>query len=167
VKGRFDDRRIHMELTKAGLERRARMLRELQTATVQVARRRAIRRRVFLGTGCVVLLTLAAVLSGTPGKPVTPSPAGGAHRNVARVPVADFVVPACSEAPRGAAHLEVVHDDPGILLRHAAEEATIDPGTFIGDDDLLEILEAADRPAGLIRMDGLVVVTPDVADVRF
>ncbi|HVR74569.1 MAG TPA: hypothetical protein VMT52_09565 [Planctomycetota bacterium] len=156
-----------MELTKAGLERRARMLRELQAATVQVARRRVVLRRAMLGTGCVVFLALAAALSGTGGKPVSLFAPGGPLPGVAIAPLSRTALSARTVTPRRAVRLEVVHNDPGILLRHAAVEATIDPGTFIGDDDLLAILEAADRPAGLIRRDGLVEVTPDVADVRF
>lgn len=156
-----------MELTKAGMERRARMLRELQKATVRIARRRVVLRRAMLGTGCVVILALVAALSGTGGKPVSLFAPGGPLPGVAIGTLPGTTLSSRTATPRRAVRLEVVHNDPGIVLRHAAVEAAIDPGTFIDDDDLLAILEAADRPAGLIRRDGLVVVTPDVADVRF
>lgn len=54
---------------------------------------------------------------------------------------------------RPMAGVETVRNDPGLLARYA-----------IGDDELLELLDSAGRPTGLIRIGQTVILTAHVTD---
>ncbi len=59
---------------------------------------------------------------------------------------------------------EIVRDDPGIVTRYVARPSAIPAETWIEDDELLELLRAAKRATGLIRIDDRVILTVDVTD---
>jgi hypothetical protein len=100
-----------------------------------VVRRRRGRAAVRWGVAAMlVAATLPTALRGPDWTPTPISPAPPAGR----VAYAD---------------LEVVRDDPGVLARCAVD-----------DTELLTTLAAADRPTGLIRVPGRVILTADVLD---
>lgn len=60
--------------------------------------------------------------------------------------------------------LETVRDDPGLLARYAVPAAPLSPDTWIGDDELLELLDSAGRTTGLIRVNETITFTADITD---
>lgn len=138
----------NQEMSSRARERMATMLPELLGA---VRSRR--RRRVAVRTGAVaalvaLLITMwpadggigSGIGSGLPGDP--------SHQQVA--------------AARPF-KCEVVHDVEGVLERFAGATPN-HKKWFVGDDELQEFLRGADRPQGIVRISGKVVVSSDALD---
>ena len=125
-------------LTPSAIARRDSMREMLQTAVV--TRRR--RRQAFRWAGAAALvaaLTLAAL------------PQTGARDTPGNREWVHF-------------KLETVWDDPGLWARYAVPASPLSPDTWIGDDELLELLDSAGRTTGLIRIDETVTFTADITD---
>ncbi len=125
-------------LTPSAIARRDSMREMLQTAVV--TRRR--RRQAFRWAGAAALVA-ALTLAALPQTGATDTPGNR-----------EWVT----------FKLETVRDDPGLLARYAVPVAPLSPDTFIGDDELLELLESAGRSTGLIRVNQTVTFTADVTD---
>jgi hypothetical protein len=125
-------------LSPEGLARKESMLRGLQGAVI---RRR--RTRTAFKAGALAAITIAAVA-------VALRMGGDAPRGPEiAVPPPPAAVPSPREdrRPAGAPRVAVIRDDPGILER-----------ARIGDDELVALLRASGRPAGIIRTPGRVIV---------
>ena len=127
-------------LSVAGAHRRQAMLAQLQDTVV---RRRRRKHTLRTAAAAAVLGSLAWWAVG---------------RNDA--------VPARPNAPQVAAHsrTEVVRDDPTIVARYLAKPATLRADIWIDDSQLLDLLERAGRPTGLIRTGDRTSTIDDVAD---
>jgi hypothetical protein len=153
--GAIDDRPA---LSPAGEARREAMLRDLKAAVTRRRRQRMALRVAALGGAACLLL--AAVLPGRPEAPRRWPAAGEAVRTERPAPLLELAN----------ARLEMVRDSAGILERVAVGDRPISPSTFTDDEGLLASLAAAERPAGLVRFEGGVVVAyhggarPDAAD---
>jgi hypothetical protein len=129
-------------LSQTGRQRRAAMRRSLEQAVVVRRRRRAVVR----SASAALALMLAAVLwwrSGERG--ALPSP-GRPSPELCHI------------------DLRVVGDDPQIVARCRVRPESVPPQTYISDDELLALLAAIGRPAGLIRTRDRLIVTGDVVD---
>ncbi|MFO0984764.1 MAG: hypothetical protein U1E76_24070 [Planctomycetota bacterium] len=135
-----------IELSESGRARRASMLRELQSAVVRRRRRRQLSRAAI----ALALIALAALFArqlafdGGPGGPREPE-----------VPLATGAGHAGSRATASLwlehAAFEQILDDPGVLQRYTVEPRA--PAlAVIGDDELMRLLEQAERSTGLIRI---------------
>jgi hypothetical protein len=129
-------------LSPAGEKRRGEILSLLEAAMARKRRRRAV---VRWSARAGIVLILAGVLlwrGGPSGPPPVP-------------PASRLAAPASGER----AGMEVVHDDPRVLERCTLPSAPFDRGVLIGDQELLDLLQAAGRPAGLARVGGNVFLT--------
>lgn len=126
------------------------MLVELQAAVV---RRRRGRKGARIAVAAVILLAgvLAAWSRFSGPEPEEPRFAGPpAPAPSAPAPPGRDTPPASTpvDPPLARLHLEIIHNVPGIVSRHAAS-----------DEDLIAFMAEAGRPAGVIRVGGRVLVT--------
>ena len=126
-------------LTPSAIARRDSMREMLQTAVVTRRRRRQAVR--WAGAAALVAVLALAALPQTDEAADTPGNREWAHFK-----------------------LETVRDDPGLLARYAVPASPLSPDTWIGDDELLELLESAGRTTGLIRVNETVTFTADITD---
>jgi hypothetical protein len=125
-------------LTPSAIARRDSMREMLQTAVV--TRRR--RRQAFRWAGAAALVTVLA-LAALPQTEAADTPGNR-----------EFVT----------FELETVRNDPGLLARYAVPTSPHSADTWIGDDELLELLDSAGRTTGLIRVNETLTLTADVTD---
>jgi hypothetical protein len=138
-------------LSRAGRARREALLHTLQREVVRRRRRRAAVRwgalAVLIGLGAVPVVVVGRVKARV--SPV----------NTAAVSPRE---PATRPREKGI-RIEVVADRPGVVDAYRTETAPLRAGVRVGDEELLSILAQAGRPAGLIRVHGAVILTPDGA----
>jgi hypothetical protein len=143
--------RLHgAELTAAGTARRARMRHALQGAVVSRRRRRKAVRGGLVAAALIVLGVFA--WPDAPREAATPVARGHAD------PRLDT-----RRATMRFARFDFVRDRDDIVARLAAPASDTN-AMLIDDDQLVEELNRARRPAVLLRTDARVVVYPDVAD---
>jgi hypothetical protein len=138
----------HLALSPAGEARREAMLRGLRAAVVRRRRRRAAFRRGALAGAACVLLAGVLINRDTAAPRPPASPPEAVHGEP----------PAPRPIVLANARLETVRDAPGILERVAVGDRPIPPSAFTDDEGLLSALAAAERPAGLVRFAGGVVL---------
>jgi hypothetical protein len=136
------DRRV---LSPAGEKRRGEILFLLEAAMARKRRRRTAARWAVRAGVPLVLAGLALLGWNPSGEQASPQVSGPAP------------APAIGEDRR--AGVEVVHDDPRLLERCSLPTAPFDRRVLIGDQELLDLLQAAGRPAGLARVAGNVYLT--------
>ncbi|MBI4602514.1 MAG: hypothetical protein HY721_11195 [Planctomycetes bacterium] len=130
----------HEGLSDAGRARKEAMLRQLKAAVVaRRRRRRAARWAAAMAIPAALLGTVVLVR----GRPDRESPS---------TPPLVREDPAPAPARLDNLRFEVVRDDPMILERWRAEPRAADPAVFVSDDELLDLLAAARRPTGLVRV---------------
>jgi hypothetical protein len=135
-------------LSPAGEARREAILQALKTEVVRRRRRRAIFRRAALAAAaCMVLAGIA--IDRHAAAPRSPEGPLDAVREEASVP---------RPLVLANARLETVRDASGILERVAIRDRPIPASTFTDDEGLLASLTAAERPAGLVRFEGGMVL---------
>ncbi len=125
-------------LTPSAIARRDSMREMLQTAVV--TRRR--RRQAFRWAGAAALVAVLGLVA---------LPQTGAADTPGDREFVTF-------------ELETVRDDPGLLARYAVPTSPLSADTWIGDDELLELLESAGRSTGLIRVNETITFTADITD---
>ena len=126
-------------LTPSAIARRDSMREMLQTAVV--TRRR--RRQAFRWAGAAALVAALTLAALPQTDEATDTPGNREWVNF---------------------ELETVRDDPGLLARYAVPSSSLSPDTWIGDDELLELLDSAGRFTGLIRVNETVTFTADITD---
>lgn len=126
------------ELSPLARQRMAAQLPAL-LVVVRARRRRRLVRRAALALVALALPGLGWLLASAP---TTPPPAPGVAAAPAWV---------------------VVHDDPTILARCEVQPA-VRPDWLLTDDGLQAELRAADRPDGLVRTGGVVLVSAAAVD---
>lgn len=153
------------ELSPAGLDRRGAMLAQLRGEVVRVHRVRVRRRRAVAGGSLVVLVSGGVWLTQgvlSPGAGVsqgqgtvaqqqdqsTDSPASGGAETDGATP---------SSLP-ALARVTTISTDPGVLDRYASSSRgkAIE---LIDDAELLSELRAMGRECGIVRVNGVAVVT--------
>ena len=128
-------------LSDAGAARRAAMRDALAGAVFARRRRRQAARFVVSSVTLIALTSLSWLLApGSTGEPL--------------------------RAPMALRHVEfhTIVNRSDVLTRYTAPSTKVRPGTLIDDDGLLQLLAAADRPTGLIRVEGKVILTAKVTD---
>ena len=128
-----------IRLSAAGVARREAMLHDLKVAVVRRRRHRAATRWGGL-TALAAVLVLALCWSAVRG---TRTGAPARQEAVFKANAFSLQHPELSNV-----RLEVIRDEPGLLAR-----------SWVGDDELLALLAAAHHPAGLIRVEGRVILT--------
>jgi hypothetical protein len=131
-------------LSPAGEKRRGEILSLLEAAMARKRHRRATARWAVRAGVPLVLAGLLLLWLGPSGSPPFP-------------PASRPPAPGIGEERQ--AEIEVVHDDPRVLERCSLPSAPLDRGVLIGDQELLDLLQAAGRPAGLARVAGNVFLT--------
>ena len=131
-------------LSAAGEKRRVEILSLLEAAMARKRRRRAAARWAAVAGVPLVVAGLLLLEGGPSGPPPVPA--------ASRPPA-----PATGDPRR--AGIELVHDDPLLLERCSLPSAPLDRRVLIGDQELLDLLQAAGRPAGLARVAGVVYLT--------
>ncbi len=152
-------------LSETGIGRRDRMLNELVGHMRQAhAARRTRRRSAIAAFAILVLFVGAAVLSQ---RTINPS-AQVDHGSVAAIGKTSPIKPSEPTAP--AAVIVRFHTQPDIVARYAAgtnqdsSATAMRVASRLTDDELLSMLATMERPTGLIRADGRVWLTRNVAD---
>lgn len=143
-------------LSPQGLRRRDEIRESISKRLPAIAARRKARRRAFRGSlAAALLLTAGAavvMVGRSPSAPITaPTP-----------PIVEAPLPV--EPQRSAIDYAVVQStpvDPSVYLETDTEAIN---AMVISDDELLRELASIGRPAGLVRMNGGVRLTRDVAD---
>ncbi|MBX3359337.1 MAG: hypothetical protein KF745_13030 [Phycisphaeraceae bacterium] len=159
-------------LSREGAARKREILADVQRRAARAqARTRTVRRAVGIGAGVAVL----GVVVGVAWRVWPDGGVGtrGAQVNVAvekpggtRVVRENETAPA--ERPPGVAALShinvvVVETDPSIVARYSAAATEHSAATWIGDDELLDLLARAGRPAGMIRSEGRTMLVSSTA----
>jgi hypothetical protein len=139
-----------------GCARRDAMRRELMLYITRRRRRRAALRR---GSIAALLVVAAALVS------LFPRP-GPNERPAATAPGANMIVAGTPGLSASLAHVrfEVVRDDSAILKRYETAPSPIPAAAFVSDDELLKLLASANRPAGLVRLEGRVFLADTEID---
>ena len=139
------------QLSDAGRSRRDAMLPFLQAATVRQGRRRRVRRLAARGamTASLSVAVVVALVNSWP----TSSPTGVVQNDSLEGP-----------QERRLELVSILRTDPGVLDRVAVRTST-DPAAYIVDDrQLVVMLAAIGRPAGLVRSQGRTWLTDAVTD---
>ena len=162
----FDD--LHcagVSLSRAGEARKEEMLCLLER---ELLRRRRRRRAVrWIGMAVVPLALVAGSVLVLSSHLPWSRPRSGDIADMHRKGSTTNVERAYEAPELRHVRLEVVHDDPGILERYSVGGGPLDRDVWIADDDeLLALLETAQRPAGLIRTGGRVILTANVTSPR-
>jgi hypothetical protein len=143
------------ELSSAGSERKAEVLRLLKTACVRRGRRRLVAKGVAVAVilvGCGVLAFVGLNDDGARSdQPLqvaerAPFPGGGvALKHV---------------------HFGVIRNREGLVDRYIVPSSSVDLGqVVIQDTELLTLMAAAERPAGLVRIGGRAYLSTELAGV--
>ncbi|TVQ59839.1 MAG: hypothetical protein EA379_09735 [Phycisphaerales bacterium] len=147
-------------LSPEGVARRGAMLDALCAETVRIGRARRVRRRATVGVAIAALLGMgvwAATLIPTTRAPITPHGAG----EIAAAPEA----PGDTDSAPSSVRVDVVRSGMAADRVAALTSRVVVPVERVSIDDreLLDILEEAGRPTGLVRTaDGRVWLTSDV-----
>lgn len=138
-----------LRLSEAGERRRGEMLLELTRA---VTRRRQRRTAARAGAAAIAaVLVVAAALRFSRG-PQSPAPEPSVARSESPAPLFAHV------------RVESIVTDPALLETiGVATDAAIAAAAEIGDEELLEALEASGHSAGLVRFGDRTILTGDVA----
>jgi len=127
-------------LSHDGIARRAEIAVTLASAVV--SRRR--RRQALQLTALLVLAAAILVVSLPRSSPQT-------HEDLLAPPAYENL------------SFELLRDDPGILTRCAAKPSVVPKAIWIDDAGLIDLLRAAQRPSGLLRVGGRLILTNPIA----
>lgn len=140
------------QLSAAGLARREAIKTTLRDAVTRRGRRRrsaqALLGVVLLALAVRVLLPFGARIQSDRASPPRRSGNGDAVQPVAGPP------------------WEVVVDDPGVLDRYSVTSRSLPPEMFVGDEELQQLLAAAGRGQGIVRIGDQVAVATELDDWR-
>ncbi len=124
-----------MALSSAGQARRDAMRAILSAKVVSRRRqRRAIRASGVLGLAAAVIWMLIPTAAVEVERPET----AAGYQNLA---------------------IHMVQDDPGLLARLRVEATALPSGIRINDAQLIDLLEAAQQPSGILRSGGRIILT--------
>ena len=133
----------NQQMSSQARQRMAAMLPEMLGAVRWRRRRRYLARGTVLAAAAVLLLVYwPSGASFLPSAPVPIGPQAGASAS-----------PVC----------QIVHDVPGVVDRYRATSSQ-HAEWYVGDEELQEFLRAADRPSGIVRIYGKVMVTEAALD---
>ena len=114
----------------------------------------------------LIAAALVAVITASWSKPQREvDHRAAALRDAASPAVTDRVQAAPGGGPAGGpgGPIEIVHDDPDVVLRLTARPAP-EAAVYITDDELLGLLEEAGKSCGIIRTEGSVYLTCEAAE---
>jgi hypothetical protein len=129
-------------LSSAGAVRREAILRDATAAMSRLHRRRRAGRRA---AALALVIAPVAVITALAARPAPTGP--GVTEAIAARPAVELIT---------------VRSDAGILARYAPAETFT--ARILDDQMLVETLREIDRPAGVIRMGGRVMVSATVVD---
>ncbi|MHC5065719.1 MAG: HHA domain-containing protein [Planctomycetota bacterium] len=124
-----------LRLSPSGQARRAAMREAL---TAKVINRRRTRRAIRASGALGLAAALVWIFLPTANPEIPPSESAPGYRNLA---------------------IQVIQDDPGLMTRFTVKSNALPSGTMINDAELIDLLEAADHPSGILRSGGRLFLT--------